>query len=168
MSKSLEERFWEKVDKSGGPDACWPWVAAVLARGHEYPYGQFRVGGRVRKAHQMAYEFATGTRVMPGLVMCHRCDFRLCCNPAHLFPGTQKENMEDASRKGRMAGCPGYLSEYTVRLVHVLHRLGMSNCQISVQVGISLSGTDHIVRGDRHRAIWEEFNAQPEYQAIGA
>lgn len=33
--------------------------------------------------------------------MCHMCDNELCVNPHHLFPGTQKENMQDCVIKGR-------------------------------------------------------------------
>lgn len=35
--ESAEKRFWRKVDKSGGPDACWPWLAST----HPGGYGQF-------------------------------------------------------------------------------------------------------------------------------
>ena len=33
--KSVEERFWEKVDRRG-PDECWPWTA------YSDRYGYFR------------------------------------------------------------------------------------------------------------------------------
>lgn len=31
----------------------------------------------------------------------HACDNRPCCNPAHLFEGTQKDNIADMIAKGR-------------------------------------------------------------------
>jgi hypothetical protein len=49
------QRFWSKVDTSAGRDGCWPWLAA-RARG----YGRFLWNGKVRQAHQVAYELATG------------------------------------------------------------------------------------------------------------
>ncbi|HEY8624294.1 MAG TPA: HNH endonuclease signature motif containing protein [Casimicrobiaceae bacterium] len=55
-------------------------------------------------AHRAAYI----DRVAPipdGLVVMHKCDVPRCCNPAHLEPGTQTENIADATRKGRMASC---------------------------------------------------------------
>jgi hypothetical protein len=32
----------------------------------------------------------------------HTCDNRACCNPRHLYIGTQKDNMQDRERRNRM------------------------------------------------------------------
>lgn len=101
-ARDINERFWEKVDKSAGPDGCWLWQAQVHPRG----YGRFAIGSRTDKtrqqvpAHRVAYELGNGP-IPEGHYVCHRCDNPPCCNPAHLFTGTQQENMNDMKAKGR-------------------------------------------------------------------
>lgn len=82
----LAERFWSKVDRDGGPDCCWPWLAA-RANG----YGKFYVDGRMVRAHRFAYELLVGP-IPEGLVLDHLCAVTFCVNPAHLEPVTQREN----------------------------------------------------------------------------
>lgn len=98
------ERVWSYVDRSGGPDACWLWKGSVNGG-----YGRLSMGWkRMVYAHRFAYFIETG--IDPGaLEVLHRCDQMLCCNPAHLFLGTQKDNMHDASIKGRMKWGPNHL-----------------------------------------------------------
>jgi len=96
---SLERRFWSKVDRSGGPDACWPWTAARF--GPE-SYGAFWKAGKGTNegAHRRAWEAANGP-IPDDLCVLHRCDNRPCCNPAHLFLGTYLDNVRDMIAKGR-------------------------------------------------------------------
>jgi hypothetical protein len=95
------ERFWSKVDRSGGPDACWPWVGPRFDLKHYQPYGAFWDGDNNRGAHQVAWELANGQPFPDGKQGNHTCDFGLCCNPSHVIPGTQSDNMQDMVRKGR-------------------------------------------------------------------
>jgi len=89
-------RFWKKVDRSGGPDACWTWTAAKDPRG----YGRFGYEYKTYLAHRFAYELVLGP-VGAGLFVCHSCDNPSCVNPGHLFTGSHDDNMRDMSSKGR-------------------------------------------------------------------
>lgn len=89
------QRFKNKI-KFGLPDECWEYKTATSH------YGQFWFRNRNLSAHRVAYYLHT--QEDPGeLQICHTCDNPPCCNPAHLFKGTQKDNMEDKCRKGRQA-----------------------------------------------------------------
>lgn len=95
------EHFWSKVDRSGGPEACWLWQGKPKDTG----YGQIRLGNRTLSAHRTAYELTHGP-IPAGLFVCHNCpggDNPLCCNPAHHFLGTVLDNARDGVKKGQYA-----------------------------------------------------------------
>lgn len=91
----IADDFWSHVHKYSG--GCWRWRRTVDGRG----YGQLTVNGRLVRAHRHAYELTNGP-IPEGAVLCHSCDYRLCVNPAHLFVGSQRDNMQDMASKGRV------------------------------------------------------------------
>lgn len=94
---TITRRLGATVDRSAGPDGCWPWRGARNARG----YGRvYYAAGRYVHAHRAAYEAARGP-VPPGGILLHSCDNPPCCNPAHLSVGTRADNSADMAAKGR-------------------------------------------------------------------
>lgn len=99
---SLEERFWQRVDKRA-PDECWEWIAGRTKAGYGYITAGPRGSQRHVYAHRLSYELAHGP-IPDGKHVCHRCDNPPCCNPAHLRLGTHADNMADMKAKGRARG----------------------------------------------------------------
>lgn len=98
--RQMEDRFWSKVDVRG-PDECWLWRGWRNQNGH----GQFSLDGQRRMpAHVVAWVLTHG-RPLPASKPCglHRCDNPPCCNPAHVFPGTNRDNIADRHSKRRDA-----------------------------------------------------------------
>ena len=91
-------KFWNYVNKDS-VTGCWNWTRGKVWSG----YGYFYLPGPERiqvRAHREAWELTNGP-IPAGLFVLHRCDNPLCCNPAHLFLGTQTDNMRDMDKKGR-------------------------------------------------------------------
>lgn len=106
MLATLRDRFEAKVDRSAGPDGCHLWTAAVKGSGYGWIGFDQRRGSAY--AHRVAWMLANGDVELPSLCVLHRCDNRLCVNPAHLFLGTRRDNDEDMAKKwrGRRAALP--------------------------------------------------------------
>lgn len=91
----LEKRFWEKVAYARNWK-CWLWIGSKNNMG----YGRINIKGKIKLAHRVAYELNIG-EIPKGKFLLHTCDTPLCVNPKHLLIGTQKDNLQDMSKKGR-------------------------------------------------------------------
>lgn len=136
----------EVLDWSSMPEpnsGCQLWIKAASYAG----YGQFSWGGKLRLAHRAAYELASGP-IPSGLAVCHRCDVPSCVNPQHLFLGTPKENMGDASNKGRLVkGSRHLLAKITESDARAIASSSLSYAQLARQYGVSRTLIYRIKRG---------------------
>jgi hypothetical protein len=74
----------------------------VLLHNKEGEYGRVMYRGKRQKAHRVAYEIYYGYPIPDDLDGMHSCDVKPCFNPLHVSPGTAKDNIQDAARKGKM------------------------------------------------------------------
>lgn len=138
-SAEFVERFWKKVDRTNESD-CWNWNASLAGKG----YGQIKpdkgLGRRNLYAHRVAYELHHGA-IPDGLEVCHRCDNPKCCNPAHLFAGTRKQNLQDMAEKMRstwgVRSGTCKLTEDQVRAIRVMLADNVPQTQIAKWFNIS-------------------------------
>lgn len=96
---SLDECFNANVDRSGGPEACWPWTGSRSKN----RYGVLSFKKARFYAHRLAYALANGA-VPDGMDVCHHCDNPPCCNARHLFTSDAAGNAADMVAKGRWRG----------------------------------------------------------------
>lgn len=139
-------RFWSHVRK-GSRNDCWLWEG-----GGDQPYGHFSVGPRATSrtllAHRVAYELTNGP---PNGNVCHHCDTPRCCNPRHLFDGTQQDNRLDCKRKGRTAKGAQHgravLTEHLVKKIVSLRTQGHTHRSISSKLCVAETTVGHVLSG---------------------
>lgn len=105
FSQSQRKSFWKCV-QVGAPGDCWLWMGRYYSHSG---YGRFFAFGYKWLSHRLAYHFHFGLRVDQWQVL-HTCDNPPCCNPRHLFLGTNADNVADRVRKGRSARLAGDLN----------------------------------------------------------
>ena len=150
----LQEKIDAFVDRSGGMLACWPWTLSTKSGG----YGRIMDGKRALLAHRVAFEVANGP-IPDGLFVCHLCDNRICCNPAHLWLGTAADNNHDRDIKGRAARQTGEnngrarISAADAIRIREMRRAGLLHHEIAGRFGISISQSIRVVRGQNWRMV---------------
>lgn len=106
LSQKEQARFWRKVDIRG-ENECWPWTGGRGRTRHQrdwYGIWKIKQGGPMLylRPHRVAYALLIGP-IPDGLTIDHvvarGCTSKLCCNPQHLEPITQAEQIARRVRK---------------------------------------------------------------------
>lgn len=136
-----------RVDKKSG---CWLWTGST-----KNGYGQLSFRNRNTYAHRLSYAAFVGP-IGVGLSVLHKCDVRACNNPDHLFIGTQAENLQDATEKGRMTLPPvvhgethhmATITDAQVQEVRDLVASGMRQRDVASRFGISQTSVWRMAHG---------------------
>jgi hypothetical protein len=143
----------KEIDASTG---CWIWKGAKTKGG----YGELRVEGRVKYTHRLSATLYFGFDESSGLYVLHRCDVRACFNPHHLFVGTQAENMQDASAKGRLGR--GKLKPQQVAQIKRLLMDDWTHADLARRYGVSAATISQIAR----RQIWKNIEPAPPFAVV--
>jgi hypothetical protein len=145
MNKN-QVRFFAKIAKRNvvaGLDKCWLWTGSL-----NDGYGRFRFGASVQLVHRLSWEFHNG-KIPYGLNVLHRCDVRNCCNPDHLWLGSQSENCMDKTLKGRSQ------RKLTKLDIQEILKMPGSNNSISKKYLVSASMIGKIKSGKRWKTLPE-------------
>lgn len=149
---SLKHRLLRAMVPS---DGCWEWQ-----RGLEKGYGRLRFKGAVIYAHRASWGVHVGP-IPDGLWVLHHCDNRSCINPAHLFLGTNADNVADRDRKKRRttparflnqngeANIQAKLTAADVVAIRVRYAQGgVSQTALAREFGVSPTSIGRVVRKD--------------------
>jgi hypothetical protein len=136
-------RFWSKV-RIGGPDDCWEWQASCFGEG----YGSFWYKRKNVGTHRVAYELGVGP-IPEGQQILHTCDNRKCCNPAHLFPGTQLDNIRDMDSKKRRVGNVKLTNSQIIEIRQKYIPRVCTQQQLAEEYGVVQSHIGRIVRNEQ-------------------
>lgn len=158
--KNLFAHVMAHCDRSGGKDACWPWLRSCNRKNG---YGRVKFDGKQQLTHRIVWSHARRREVPPGRRILHRCDNPPCCNPRHLFLGTQADNIRDMIAKGRARRIPSLgeangMALLTAEAVRAIYADNRPHIAIAAQHGVSISCVRQIKRGVR----WAHIKRGPK------
>ena len=151
---SLRDRFESKIVRLA---VHWWWIG-----GTRNGYGRMATREGLKTAHRISWEIHFGS-VPAGMKVLHKCDTPRCCNPAHLFLGTQGDNIRDMFAKGRRRR--NYFDELNgekhprsklsfdkARKIRALFAQGVGKHQLAAQYGVSWFCLNNVIKN----ATWVE------------
>jgi hypothetical protein len=148
-----DQTFMNNVDVRSKSE-CWPWKRRV----NKFGYGCVSYNGKEELAHRVAFAIANGGK-FPDTHACHSCDNPPCCNPAHIWDGTHRQNMDDMMAKNRRnppVGERNRGAKLTEEDVTLIRSLQDRDATVAARYGVSPS----TIRRVRTGAGWKHLPIQ--------
>jgi hypothetical protein len=155
---SEPKRFLMRVEMRG-ENECWPWTGSRLkVRGAQW-HGQWTpTGGNAPEmTHRAAWRLFVGP-IPDGQFVLHKCDNPACVNPAHLFLGSQADNVKDMWQKNRANprqthGEKHWSAKLTAEIVQQIRGSHDRDADLAAKYGVARSTICDI----RKRRIWKHI-----------
>lgn len=146
---SWEERLSNWSPEPGPLDTdCWIWQGTLNSDG----YATVKYNQKAYKAYRVMWERHNEEEIPPGMNACHRCDQPACVNPAHIFIGTQVDNIMDMVGKSRQRA-PRGLTDSQVRAIRSMVRGGMKQSEVVRMMGLDSSTVSRIVNNKLYKDV---------------
>lgn len=148
-TKNLRTDVFKYVDMHEGDRAvCWEWQRPISNTSMR-PY--FSVEGKRISSYRLVYELTFGVTLTPQVLLRHKCDNQICCNPYHVEEGTHAENMDDMKKRERHG-----LPHHTVRAIRALYKEGATSQElIARRFGIARETVSGITTGRYYKHVEE-------------
>lgn len=150
--RNVLEDVWKRIDKKEEDD-CWEWMGFKNQKG----YGRMSINKKLHSCHRIVYELIHNS-VPKGMLVCHSCDNPSCCNPRHLFLGTNKDNINDMKNKHRQSmgeHRPHHkLTREKVKEIRIKYfNLGYTQKQLGIEYGVTYQTIGCIIRNEKWKCV---------------
>ena len=158
VKKQEKEKLIAKIRNKilENENGCWIWQGAKHKQGYGKTSWRSKPDQMVHRLSWIAFRGDIG----PLKFVCHKCDVPQCCNPEHLFLGTQKDNVGDAYKKGRWL--PGKLPRQNklkweqVQEIKYLSQQSMKRKELQKKFQVGQTCIAKILRGDSWKVNWTQ------------
>jgi hypothetical protein len=132
---------------------CWLWLGALNTHGYGWMWR--REIKRPEEAHRIVFRELHGS-IPPRMGVLHHCDNRSCCNPDHLYLGSDADNARDRKRRGRnrhQTGEHNSFAKLTAVDVQSIRKSTARQIDIAAAFGITQTHVSRIKRG----MVWQHI-----------
>jgi len=146
---------WKKIDIKDKDD-CWDWNGAK----DKDEYGRMSINCILKYSHRIVYEETHGS-IPSGLYILHKCNNPSCCNPNHLYIGTQYTNAKQMVFEHRQArwnrNGQAKLNKDGVLKIRFLYSTGEYSCgDLGKIFGISRQQIYRIIKNKNWKHLFKE------------